>query len=32
MVFLKYNIKLHRVNETHLELLRSWRNSDYVNK
>ena len=31
MVFSKYNIKLHRVNETHLELLRKWRNSDYVN-
>lgn len=27
----KYNIKLERVNETHLELLRGWRNSDFVN-
>ena len=25
-----YNIKLIRVNETHLELLRGWRNSDFV--
>lgn len=27
----KYKIKLERVNESHLEILRGWRNSDYVN-
>lgn len=27
-----YNITLIRVNESHLELLRNWRNSDYVNR
>lgn len=27
----KYNINLHRINENHLEMIRGWRNSDYVN-